>query len=351
MKINTSIKTISILFVMICLLYSSAFAKLMPTWPIEVYFETEDVISTDNSLQYSLEFTPISPQCDMIEISVESFNGLVYFGDTYWKIPFDDLENYTKYVDILIPANDTSRIELTVKCDNHDYTIIRKFITVENRIEIMRGVLDVNQNGIIEPQFEDYIEIVTSEEIPENDSNDSLETEHINNDRMVDEPLYDGPLASFMTNYERKNYDKLSSTELELIYMRSFEQEPLKDKDREYYPIGELLFVRDRGEYKFRPIRDYTQKKEYYQNLQDSLLPVPQKGEYDVTIILSNSDDYDYVSSLIDVIAPTIRSDFYRAIINDKIFNKLTLKKIKFKIRKNQLQIKDKNRTPKTKDH
>ncbi len=326
MKFNSSIKTVSLLFVLVCLLNSPLFAK---TWPVEIYFETEDIISTDNSLQYSLEFTPISPQCDMIEVSVESFNGLIYFGDTYWTIPFDDLENYIKYVDILIPANDTSRIELTINCNNHDYTIIRKFIAIEDTIEIVRGVFDVNQNGIIEPLYENNIEIVTSETPPENDS---LEVENINNNRIVDEPLHDGPLASFMTNYERKNYDKLSSTELELIYMRSLEQEPLEDKDREYYPIGELLFVRNRGEYKFSQIKNTSEITEYYKNLQDSLLPVPKKGEYKATIIISDSDDYNYVNSLVDIIVPTIRFNSYRAIINDNIIYKLTSRKIKYQI-------------------
>ncbi len=58
MKFDSTIKNVSILYIIISLVCSTTFAKTMPSWPIEYSLETEDQLVVGEIINFSFGITP-----------------------------------------------------------------------------------------------------------------------------------------------------------------------------------------------------------------------------------------------------------------------------------------------------
>ncbi len=314
MKFDTTIKTVNILFVMICLLCSSAFAKTMPTWPIEYSLETQDQLVVGEMISFSFGITPKHVSCDEITVSVETVSGLTYFGETYWTVPFKDKIETNYSFDVIIPDNDTCGLKITLSCGDYSNTINRYFITTSDSVEMIRGMPSIYPEGFIRPKFEGRIGNVIPGEFPEDDS------------------LYGIPENPTLIDYQKEEYTQLTKEEAQLRKMHWLEREPLTDKDIQYHSIGNIRYERKRGESKFTIIKTYTEEEIQEQHLKrlDSLKANPPNHLYDMTINLTNKEDYEFVKQLVDSLIPTDSIGFFRAIVNKSMLNKLTFNKIKY---------------------
>lgn len=307
MKFDSSIKTISILVIMICLLNSSAFAKLMPTWPIEYSLETQDQLVVGDMIHFSFGITPKHVSCDEITVSVETVSGLTYFGETYWTVPFRDKIETNYSFDVIIPDNDTCGLKITLSCGDYSNTINRYFITTSDSVQMIRSMPRTYPEGFLRPKFEGRIGNVIPGEFPEDDS------------------LYGIPENPTLIDYERDSSYQMTKEEAQLRRMHWLEQKPLTDKDREDVFVGNVRYIRYRGEYEFTSANEKLGAE--LQSMKDN----PPDNDYDVIFDLTKKDDYNFVNQLVDSLVPDPDSlSYYRTVIKRNILIQILNKGIKY---------------------
>ncbi len=241
-------------------------------------------------------------------VSVETVGGLSYLGQTNWTVPFikDKIEtNYS--FDIIIPDNDTCALVISMSCGDYSNTINRYFVTTADSVEMIRGMPMTYPEGFLRPKFEGRIGNVIPGEFPEDDS------------------LYGIPENPTLIDYERSESHQWTKEEVQLKKMRRLEREPLTDKDREDYLVGNIRYIRYRGEYKF------TKASEKIRTELQSMKENPPDNDYDVMLYLSKKDDYDFAKQLVDsLVADADSSGYYRSVIKRNILIQLLDRGIKY---------------------
>ncbi len=85
-----------------------------------------------------LAFTP-KHRCDEVTVKVTKLLNLEYTGDTAWVVQVEKEKWYRKTLNVSIPDNDTSGIEVTLQCGRVPNTHACYFVTTGNSVEFYHG--------------------------------------------------------------------------------------------------------------------------------------------------------------------------------------------------------------------
>jgi len=107
--------------------------------------------------------------------------------------------------------------------------------------------------------------------------------------------------------------------------MAKLEEEPLEGMDRQFFELNGVIYVRDRGQRKFRESKPMTleEMQVWMQRQHDSLAALPNETEYEVKVWLTKQEDLEYARQLVDSLKPTGEPDCYLTRTSVEVIHKL----------------------------
>jgi hypothetical protein len=287
----------------------------------------------------------ISPNlCENVTITVTKIDKLEYSGDMSWSFHGVPEDTYSFELEVVVPSNDTSGIEIEVKCDPWSEDVVAYFVTTMDKVEyyyynprlrfpsskhkapkksIDYGHLSSVPGTVGDPgrgyviDAEGNVFPAESLGIVDSIGKPFAEEQSTVPDRskvMVKDQ--DGKWISVDTAWL---FDSLRTAKIKAQReeMHKLEETPLTETSLQWFNIGDTVYVRRRGEYKFHVRETTTDPTGYTMRYRDSLR-ISQGKVFERIFDLRNPADYQYVSGLVDSLIPTDSAGFYRATIDWK---------------------------------
>ncbi len=292
---------------------------------------------------------------DTVKVVVSRVDNLHLCSPDTMIVPFDAREQAICSISLVIPANDTSGIELSIEAKGVWQPADFYWVALPDTIELHHGdprlspkamaashmqridssghMLDVEaakyphgRGGIAD----EHGNPVSQEKI------DSLlkEIERKKNQPIVNPPLVpDTSYMLMMTDSGRivvKKSDYLPNRKKQdLEKMRKMEEQPLTAYNREDFTIDGQVWTRTRGEYKFHPAVPITDYAAGGRRIADSLGRIYAGQAHEVTLDLRDPKDYEVARRLVDSLMAMEPAGYYRAVAKGSILKQLRGKGIK----------------------
>jgi hypothetical protein len=95
--------------------------------------------------------------------------------------------------------------------------------------------------------------------------------------------------------------------------MAKLEEKPLEGMDRQFFELDGVMYVRDRGETKFRisPSMTTEELEAWALNQAESSVTIPPETEFEVRMWLTNPDDLNWAREQCDSLKPAEEPDCY----------------------------------------
>jgi len=131
-----------------------------------------------------------------------------------------------------------------------------------------------------------------------------------------------------MTEEEKREFDSLLGISAPLTKAEKkakLEEKPLEGMNRQFFALDGVMYVRDRGEKKFRASEPMTLEEVQAWTLrrQDSIAAIPPETEFEVRIWLTNQDDLNWTQEQVDSLKPTDEPDCYITQTSLEVIRKL----------------------------
>ena len=110
---------------------------------------------------------------------------------------------------------------------------------------------------------------------------------------------------------------------------RKLEEAPLTEYDKQDILVGDTLYSRYRGEYKFHIEEPIRNPGEYLRKKHDSLRVLENEKTYELTLDLRDPQEFEYVKGLVDSLIPMEEESIYRTVTNGAVLQQLRANKIK----------------------
>jgi hypothetical protein len=212
-----------------------------------------------------LKFT-ITPfwENETMTITVDVVNGLVYHGENPFSFEGKIEEEREFILDITIPPNDTSSIELDIRGEKIPWNATDLwFVTTGDTVEMYLG----KPIGPSLPR--------TKTGIPDS----LLKTDQNPGEKSVKKP----------TDEE---------------YMRMLEEEPLTGSKIQHIRVNGEIWGRKEGEYQFHKVEVSTDVNQILENKVAPLRDLADNNEFNIVMDLGKSEDYEFVKLLVSELLP-----------------------------------------------
>lgn len=133
-------------------------ADMVPPRSLEIRFAPIEMPKGPGPVTFELsfkkktwvdEFQKDTYDCKEVEVRIQRLDNIEYSGDTAWTVKVDSGVWYRSEINVVIPANDTSGITVTVKCCRIPNPTAWYFVTTGDTLESFRG----NPRGTHPPEF------------------------------------------------------------------------------------------------------------------------------------------------------------------------------------------------------
>ena len=210
-----------------------------------------------------LKVKPLLPtmKCKEIGLSLKTVDNLVYNGPLYLTADSDDSGIAVFSLEAVFPANDTAGFVIQIECDGKRHQTNRLYWVL---------------------------------------SGDSTK-------------FYRGdPRTSPEAKYPPTKRRTITREERQIEKMRRLEELPLTEYETQTIQVGDKVYQRRRGEFKFHEIQPVGDPVEYMRQWSDSIRAIQSNVPVECTADLRDSNDLKYVRSLADSLKPTEQPGFYR---------------------------------------
>ncbi len=229
-----------------------------------------------------------------VDFVVTTSGYLTFEGNITWKAEANHGDSITQILNVIIPPNDTSGIEVRIDKDGNPLTAGSIFfITTGNTLQVLK----------IDPKSQAY----QLSQLPGRFENQ-----------------YRGKKLPWEPPAPKPEHKVIYHAPTDREKMEQLEREPLTDSDVQHIDVDGEVWGRSRGEYKFHkiePIRDHTA---YYDSIQNELYKNTTHIKYEVILDLYKPRDYEFAKELIgEGLYETENKGFYRCSIP-----KLSIKKL-----------------------
>jgi hypothetical protein len=343
--------------------------------PFDLSFEPVPMPSAPGPANLKVSISP--NMCEDVTITVTKIDKLEYSGDVSWSFHGVPEDTYSFELGVVIPSNDTSGIEIEVKCDPWSEEFVAYFVTTTDKVEYYyydprlrfpssehkapRMTIDYSHipwepgphgEGTSSTGYEDEAgNWVPIDSVKDGFALDGRRVGFFDDDGRfvaldsllkttetqpdtVTQPMtspdrskiwmhdQDGKLIQVDTVWL---FDSVRQAAIQdqLEEMRRREESPLADKDHEVITVGDTLYERHRGESKFRPMERVFDRSARFDNKRDSILALMGDKKLDVILDLRDPEHYEFVRSLIDSLVPSEEPGFYRAVVPFDLLQKL----------------------------
>ena len=364
----------------LCGMASFALASSRPVRTLEYTFKPVEMPKKAGPVKLELAFKRKQAKskfekdvldCDEVQIRIKKLHNLVYAGDTSWVMQIDSGKWYSAIFEVDIPPNDTSGIEVVVKCGRTSNPAAFYFVTTGDTIEFYKGkpsgypptpsagrsndpdrdTLTIEQ---LQTKYEIWVDLrdkthlkiakrilgqlhdssevtgekgyfvlnITLDEIlklaDEGIELDLLQRENpqrpskvIPQKKKKDQstqrtrPQQAEPLNEVGPNRELQRVpetdsDKQARIQWQLRRMHELEKTPHEGEYRHFFKVGEEIWVREPGQYKFHksvPIKDYDAR---IRKRNDSIANIPLEAPHEAEMYLDDPKKLELARQKVD---------------------------------------------------
>jgi len=254
--------------------------------------------------------------CNEMQVSFVPLKNLTIVGETTFRGPIAKNTPFIARLRVMIPDNDTSGIGIKIDQCGLTGLLSKFFITTGETI--ITSSRDPASGPSIAPSGSviEFDEIpMTSRPIPLPDSAAIKERRRRTDSLNV---RLQQQLKEDIEAEERRRKQE---------EMRELEKTPLTDDEVQWIQVGDEMWGRKKGEYKFRPAREVN-----YPHLQERLEYIienmaPDSG-YEVILDLRDPEDLDYLKSMTIDLRPDEREGFYRCTVTRENLQHIVRRKI-----------------------
>lgn len=118
--------------------------------------------------------------------------------------------------------------------------------------------------------------------------------------------------------------------DIDIEKMREKEKTPLTEYDTQHISVGDEIWGRNKGEYKFTKVVMTTDRYGTMRHRADSIRALTKDRKYDLILDLRDSADYNFVRSLVNKLEATDSSGYYRVTMQKDDVLKLGVRNIKY---------------------
>ncbi len=264
--------------------------------------------------------------CHNLRLTVDSIIDLEYYGQKQWDIYIDSVTSFSTNVEVKVPLNDTSGFIIKTNCNIFPHKWDRYFITYRDTVYSMWG--DPSQyyiDGASSP-----LPLPTEEENRMNRLKDyeraKREWEEKQKQLKTAHKSVRGHLPGWSAEEAEKRRYKSNTITLDSLH--KLEEMPLTELSGQFVQVGETLYVRHKGEYKFKPAEMYSSREEMEQSRRNREPDLTQ--EKHITIDLRKQDDYDFLKQLVDSLIPMEKKGYYHTVTTFRIIDKIKKRNIEY---------------------
>jgi hypothetical protein len=311
--------------------------------PFEITATPEPFPTGAGSVNLQVTVTP-HIACEEITVAIDSIDNLHYVGEASLLIKAAQESTFTVDLNIVIPSNDTSGLHVNVAGGEWNRSVPIYFVTMEDTVHYYFGrprnnlsstvrkapkkSIDYSdlssEPGTVGDPGHGYVIDAEGNVFPDESLGvvDSIgkpaaERQSVAPDRskvMVKDQ--DGKWIRVDTAWL---FDSVRTAKIEADRekMHKLEETPLTEYNYQPIKVGDTVYVRRRGEYKFHLQEMTTDPTGYTLRYRDSLR-ISQGKVFEFIFDLRNPADFEYVSGLVDSLIPTDSAGFYRATIDWK---------------------------------
>lgn len=340
MRIKNRITTaFGMMAVTLCLFAGEAFgSQPTPVWPYGLRFETASDASAGGPNVLRI-FVSSNRGCDSVQLEITEIHHLGYSGPR--KITrLIDRDTIVIYLAVDIPPNDTSGFEFRFTGCDRGQPDKAFWVLGGDSVEFYRGdprlwapiprLGPPKGRNLMKPP--PYTGPTIRRGYTDKDGN-FIEGKPPKKEPPVSKYIGKiNPDDTTMMAWKRndsgwleliKVSDVPTKRDLDIEKMREKEKTPLTEFDVQHIMVGDEIWGRNKGEYKFTKVVTTTNPFAASQREADSLRALTNVKQYDLIIDLRDTADYNFASSLVGKLEPTDSSGLFRAIMGHEEFMEL----------------------------
>jgi len=318
-------------------------------WPFRIDAEPVPHPAGPGLVTLQVTVTP-AIACDQITLIVTKIDNLTYDGPDSLTAPAAQSEPTVLELYVVIPANDTSGLEFEVTGGGtgdmdksywvvHEDTV--KFYRGNPRLypsvryprkppRIIRTADSLEAEATKYPQgrqtigyFDEYGNLISKEEYQrQKRESEKVQPLFVPGDTTVvwhrddSGQLYPVPKSELPSREERER-------ERALARIRELEKTPLEGVGGQRIGVGDEVWVRSKGEYKFHKVEPVTDVFEQIRKEQAARQDSAQYVKYHIVMDLRKEEDYRFVEALTDSLIPMERTGFYHSVVSKPNIGKI----------------------------
>ncbi|MFQ6008339.1 MAG: hypothetical protein ACE5K8_05230 [Candidatus Zixiibacteriota bacterium] len=302
-----------------CLNYGDPF---LFDFAVDSYTKNTGALTLRVTITYCPE-TRHKPTCDLLTLSVYPVRGLTYTGEDTLLLPYGDKSPITLSFDVLVPREDTSALIFLWECGGTARFLGPAFVPSGDSVETFwaypyfySDLMEERTMRHLEPYLQKDYERAKREWEAQQES-----LKHVGKSITGHLPR---PTPEDSARWQSRQKG------ITLDSLHKLEQTPETTYTTRFLYIGDTLYVRRMGEYKFRPAETYASREEAEQAMRNRK-PDPSKEQH-IVIDLRKQEDYEFVEKLVDSLIPMEKTGYYHTVTTYGVIDKIKAHRIEYSI-------------------
>ena len=246
---------------------------------------------------------------------------LEYYGDSTWLARFDQQGHYSTTFDLTVPDNDTSCFVILLEFDGYSFYQGQCFVTTGNTLNTF--IAWPNYWGALQLERSNRRKHVPREE------HERAKREWEERQEQLKKHKSKGT-TKYLHGLSAEEVERMRSESSKTITMDSLhklEEEPLTDYNAQLIQVGDSLYIRKKGEYKFRVAETYNSWEESLE-AKRNLKPEDLVSEVHIVIDLRDPEDYNFVKGLVDSLIPMEKPGYYHTVAKMSVIDAIKTHRI-----------------------
>ena len=273
-------------------------------------------------LKFSITYFPdaqLQPTCDPLMMTVYPFDGLIYTGPETLLVPYQIENPYSTLWELTLPPNDTSYLVFREECGNTAYHYGITFVTTGDTLLTRWG--SGGHDGLLILEWSDRHQLKSLEDYERAKREWEERQERLKHVGKSTTGHLPRPTP------EDSGRVKAWQREITLDSLHKLEEKPLTDRNAQVIQVGDTLYIRKKGEYKFRVAETFNSWEEYLESRRN-LKPEDLVSEVHIVIDLRDPEDYNFVKGLVDSLIPMEKPGYYHTVAKMSVIDAIKTHRI-----------------------
>ncbi len=269
-----------------------------------------------------LKYRGDTARLDIRKLPLDISESLEYYGDSAWLARFDEQGLYSTTFHLTVPDNDTSCFVILLEFDGYSFYQGQCFVTTGNTLNTF--IAWPNYWGALQLERSNRRKHVPREE------HERAKREWEERQEQLKKHKSKGT-TKYLHGLSAEEVERMRSESSKTITMDSLhklEETPLTDYSGQFIQVGDTLYVRREGEYKFKLAETYSSREEMEQSRRNR---EPDWSREDhIVMDLRKQEDYDFVKELVDSLIPMEKEGYYHIVTTLRVIDKIKSHRIEY---------------------